>query len=122
MSAVANRRLRLAYPAASYLALLMVVTRSLIVQNDDWILRLFATILAVLVTMACVYDAAVRRCPWAFGVRFPFLAVWPLSMPLYVVRSRGWWGCVLLLIHVSVLLAILVVYGVIVVVTQIAGR
>ena len=100
----------------------MFVTRLLIVPNDDSIHHLFGAAVGVLVTMACVYDAAVLGCPWSLGVRLPFLVVWPVAMPLYIVRSRGWWGCLLLLIHGSVLLATIFNYGVIVVVMQIAGR
>jgi hypothetical protein len=106
----------MAYLAASYGALLMVAARTVIIHGGSLTDQLFGSILAVLVTMTCVYDAAVLRRPWAYGVRLPFLIFWPLAVPLYVVRSRGWRGCAVVLIHGSVLIAILIAFGIIAVV------
>jgi hypothetical protein len=112
----------MAYLVAFYLAFLIAVTRSVIVLREDIIHHLFAATVGVLVTMACVFDAAVRRQPWAFGVRFPFLISWPVAMPLYIIRSRGWWGCVVLLIHVSVLIAIGISFAVVAGLAHLLGR
>ena len=85
---------------------------------DTWLVKT----VGVLVTMTCVFDAAALGRPWAFGARLPFLIVWPFTMPLYIIRSRGWWGCVLLLIHVALLVAILVAVVVVVGLAHLLGR
>jgi hypothetical protein len=71
--------------------------------------------------MVCASDAAVLGKPWAFGVRLPFLILWPVTTPLYVVRSRGWWGCVLLMIHGSLLFAISFAVAIIAVLARFLG-
>jgi hypothetical protein len=122
MSSASNKRLRTAYLVASYLAFLIALTRSMIVLKDDALNSLFAATVGVLVTMACVFDAAVLDRPWAFGVRLPFLIVWPFATPLYIIRSRGWRGCVILLIHACFLFAMIVAAGVVVGLMQLLGR
>lgn len=122
MSAASNRHIRMAYLGASYLVLVITLTRTLVAPRDVLNDYLLGTTLAVLVTMTCVYDAAVRGRPWAFGARFPFLVVWPVATPLYVIRSRGWWGLVVLLIHFAVLFAIVFALAIVAVVTGLVGR
>ena len=121
MSEASNRRLRMAYLVASYLVWLMVLTRVGIVRKVVSTDYVSGSILAVLVTMTCAYDAAVLRRPWAFGARFAFLSTWPVATPLYILRSRGWWGCVVLLIHGSVLIAIVIAVAVVVGVAHLLG-
>jgi hypothetical protein len=122
MSTASNRRLRRAYLVASYLVWLMVMTRVLIMRDDASTDYVSGSILAVLITMACAYDAALLRRPWAFGARFPFLSTWPVSTPLYIIRSRGSWGCVVLLIHAALLVAIVVAIAIVVGVAHLMGR
>jgi hypothetical protein len=112
----------MAYLMASYLMLLMAMTGDLVINRGVLRDYLFGTTLALTVTMTCVYDAAVLGRPWANGARLPFLVVWPIALPAYCIRSRGWWGCVVLLIHVSLVIAIVVAISIIVVVVQALGQ
>jgi hypothetical protein len=43
-------------------------------------------------------------------------------MPLYVIRSRGWRGCVVLLIHGFLVLAIVVAVAVVIGLAHFLGR
>jgi hypothetical protein len=100
----------------------MVMTRVLIMRDDGSPDYVSGSILAVLITMTCAYDAALLGRPWAFGARLPFLTTWPVSTPLYLIRSRGWWGCILLLIHVALTVALVVAIAVVVGVAHLMGR
>lgn len=122
MSAASNRRLRLAYLVVSYLALFMTLTHAGIGRQGGSADYLFGSALAVLITMTCAYDASVLGRPWAIGVRLPFLIVWPVAMPLYLIRSRGWRGCLMLLIHVIVLAGIVVAVAIMAGLAQIFSR
>lgn len=119
MSAITNRRLRVAYLVGTYLFLFMAVARAVIVGKESAGDALVGATLAVLITMICVYDAAVLGRPWAMGVRFSFLIFWPLAVPVYIIRSRGWWGCVVILLHAGVLFVGMIVCVVLYVVLQI---
>ncbi len=83
---------------------------------------LIGSTIVVLITMTCAYDAAVLGRPWALGARFPFLIFWPAALPAYVVCSRGWWGCVVMLIHAAVLSVMACVFGIATVLLQGVGR
>jgi hypothetical protein len=96
----------MAYLIASYLVWTIVLLRVIFVPPSKSADFLSGFVLAFLITMVCVYDAAAVGQPWAFGERLPFLILWPVAVPIYVVRSRGWWGCVLLMIHGSVLFSV----------------
>ncbi|MBI3866765.1 MAG: hypothetical protein HY290_33205 [Planctomycetia bacterium] len=122
MTPASNRRLRLAYLVAGYLSFLMAVVRTPFAGDNRPVDFLFGTALAVMVTMTCVFDGAVLNRPWAMGVRFPFLIVWPIALPLYIIRSRGWWGCALLLIHAVALFFVVAVIAIITFVMQGVGR
>jgi len=122
MSPASNKRLRTAYLLASYLVLLFTITHTFVAQRNIANDYFYETTLAVLVTMTCAYDAAVRGRPWAFGARLPFLVVWPVATPLYIIRSRGWWGCVLLLIHLAALFAIVIALAIVAVLAGLVGR
>jgi hypothetical protein len=97
MSTISQKRIRLAYIAAAYLMFAFVVIRAPIVPQGSASDPLFSTALAVFVTMACVADSAVLKRPIAFEVRMPFAVTWPASLPIYLLRSRGWWGGAVLL-------------------------
>jgi len=96
MPQMALKRIRLAYIAAAWLTFAFVIFRAFFVRQEGLSDYLFATALAVFVTMACVADAAVLGRPIAFEVRFPFAMTWPAALPIYLLRSRGWWGLAVL--------------------------
>jgi hypothetical protein len=96
MPRVAFKRIRLAYIVAAYLTFALVIFRGFLVHQEALADFLFAISLAVFVTMACVADAAVLGRPIAFEVRFPFAVTWPIALPIYLLRSRGWLGLAVL--------------------------
>src|SRR5262245_16601103 len=96
MSRMAHKQIRLAYIIAAWLTFASVMFRAFLVRQEGLSDSLFATALAVFVTMACVADAGVLGRPMAFEVRFPFAATWPVALPIYLLRSRGWWGLAVL--------------------------
>ncbi len=104
MPRMALKRIRLAYIAASYLTFAFLMFRAPFVHQEALSDYLFATSLAVFVTMACVADSAVLGRPIAFEVRLPFAITWPAALPIYLLRSRGWWGLAILLTILGVLI------------------
>jgi hypothetical protein len=94
---MALKQIRLAYVVAACLTFAFVMFRAALVGQEVLSDYLFATSLAVFVTMACVADSAMLGRPIAFEVRFPFAATWPVALPIYLLRSRGWWGVAVLL-------------------------
>ena len=74
---------------------------------------LFGATLAVLVTMTCVADSAVRGSPLVLGERLPYLIAWPIVVPLYTIATRGWWGLIVLSLHLGLLIAVLIVCAVV---------
>jgi len=96
MSRMAHKRIRLAYIVAAWLTFAFVMFRAFLVRQEGLSDYLFSTSFAVFVTMACVADAAVLGQPIAFEVRFPFAMTWPAALPIYLLRSRGWWGLAVL--------------------------
>ncbi len=103
MSATTNRRIRAAYLIATYSFVFMAVTHFAVVRRESTTDGLISSTIAVLIAMTCAYDAAVLGRSWAMGERFAFTIVWPVALPIYIVSSRGWWGCALLLIHAAAL-------------------
>ncbi len=71
---------------------------------------LFGTCLAIFVTMACVADSAVLGRAIPFEVRLPFSVTWGASMPIYLLRARGWWGALFLLVHLGLLFGIFITF------------
>jgi hypothetical protein len=104
MPPVALKRFRLAYIAASYLTFVFVMIRASTAYQQRASDFLFGTALAVFVTMACVADSAVLGRPIAFEVRLPFAITWPAALPVYMLRSRGWWGGIILLAMLGILI------------------
>src|SRR5690242_15521817 len=104
MSINSQKRIRLAYIAASYFAFIFVMIRTMSVPQGSGSDPLFGTALAVFVTMACVADSAALGRPIAFEVRLPFAVTWPVTLPIYLLRSRGWWGVLILLTIVGSLI------------------
>src|SRR5438874_13525186 len=111
MSALSQRKVRLAYLVTAYLFFVMAVARTAVVGRETSPDFLVGTTLAFLVTMTCVADAGARGRPMPLGVRFPFMIVWPIATPVYVLRSRGWWGLLIIIIHAAVLVAALVIWA-----------
>jgi hypothetical protein len=104
MPPVALKRIRLAYIAASYLTFVFVTIRASTGCKEGASDVLFGAALAIFVTMACVADSAVLGHPIAFGVRLPFAITWPAALPVYVLCSRGWWGIIILLATLGILI------------------
>ena len=97
MPLMALKRIRLAYIVASYLTFVFVMFRAGFAPQEAASDILYAFALAVFVTMAGVADSAMLGRPIAFEVRFPFAITWPAALPIYLLRSRGWWGVVVVL-------------------------
>ncbi len=103
MSILSQKRIRRAYIVASYLTLMFFVFRAAFVPQKAIADVIFGAILSIFVTMACVADSAVLGRAIPFEVRLPFSVTWAASMPIYLLRSRGWWGLLFLLTHVALL-------------------
>jgi hypothetical protein len=103
MTVASCRKVRLAYILTAYFLFLVLVTHNLIAGQERLLDYGIGTALAIAVTMACVYDAAVLGQPWSMGIRFAFLIFWPVALPLYILRTRGWWGAFILFLHFAVL-------------------
>lgn len=103
MSASGQKKIRLAYVASAHLLIGMEFLRAAFTTSISEFDSAFGTLLAISVTMACVADSAALGRPMVHGARFPFLVVWPLTVPVYVLRSRGWWGIAVLIMHMAIL-------------------
>jgi hypothetical protein len=100
----------------------MAVAHFAFVRRESTTDGLISSTIAVLIAMTCAYDAAVLGRPWAMGERFAFAIVWPVALPIYIIRSRGWWGCALLLIHAAALSLVACAIGTAAVLSQGVGR
>ena len=111
MSINAQKKIRLAYIAAAGVAFLFLMIRAMSAPQGTQSDPLFATALAVFVTMACVADSAALGRPIAFEVRLPFAVMWPVTMPIYLIRARGWWGVLILLMIVASFVGAAIVFA-----------
>ena len=108
MSIAGQKKIRTGFVVGAYLLATMGLLRATFVDRRSEFDGAFGTILAIVVTMACVADSVVIGRPIVHGARFPFMAIWPAAAPIYILRSRGWWGVVVLFIHLAILLGVLV--------------
>ena len=108
MSVAGQKKIRTGFVVGAYLLAAMGFLRATFVDRTSEFDAVFGPILAILVTMACVADSMVLGCPIVHGARFPFMAIWPAAAPIYLLRSRGWWGLVVLFIHLGILLGVVV--------------
>ena len=108
MSILAQKQIRLAYIAASYLTLTCCIFRAVLVSQATASDYFVGACLAVFVTMACVADSAVQGRAIPFEVRLPFSVTWGASLPIYLLRARGWWGALFLLVHLGLLIWVII--------------
>jgi hypothetical protein len=113
MTVASCRKIRFAYILAAYFLLLAFAAHSLLERRAGFQDNVIGMTLGALVTMACAYDAAVLLRPWALGLRFAFLVFWPVALPLYILRTRGWWGALLLFLHFAVLFVAAFIWAII---------
>lgn len=113
MPASALKRIRLAYIVAASLTFAFVMFRAAFVRQGALSDFLFGTSLAVFVTMACVADSALLGRPIAFEVRFPFAATWPVALPAYLLRSRGWMGFAVLLVILGAVIGTAIAFAIV---------
>jgi hypothetical protein len=118
MPRMALKRIRLAYIVAACLTFAFVMVRAALVRQETVSDFLFGTSLAVFVTMACVADSAMLGRPIAFEVRFPFAATWPVALPAYLLRSRGWWGLAVMLIIFGAVIGTAIAVGIVAVAAE----
>jgi len=106
MSKLTQKQIRLAYIAAIYLTLAIDCFRFGFLQKETASGYLFSTSIAIFVTMACVADSAIMGRSIPFEVRLPFTVTWIASMPIYLLRSRGWWGALYLFVFLGSLIGV----------------
>ncbi|HWB21094.1 MAG TPA: hypothetical protein VG711_12385 [Phycisphaerales bacterium] len=58
--------------------------------------------------LACIADSKVRSRPMVHSAKLGLLVYWPVTVPVYLVWSRGWRGLVWIGVH---LLAVMVVFA-----------
>lgn len=88
----AVRRLRLALLIFIHVMILVASVHAAARNTRDGTGYLIAIMLACAAVMACVNDARVRGKPILPIVQFLMLFVWPVSVILYLIASRGWRG------------------------------
>lgn len=89
---VAVRRLRLALLIFIHVMIIVSGTYAATENARSGVSYLVGIVLACAAVLACVDDARVRGRPILPIVQFLMLFVWPLSVILYLIGSRGWRG------------------------------
>lgn len=65
----------------------------------SWLLWCQALLVASVVTTWCAVDARSRGKPIVPVLQMLLLFTWPITAPIYLIRSRGWLGLAIAIAH-----------------------